>query len=215
MAQIFRMYKFEVPIIIRHYGNYNHQQRSKGNYYDTLHISTDATQKEIKDAFIKLSKKMHPDCGSEGSHSEFVKINEAYSVLSKRTTKRDYDMSLKYNYTYTGSPSAARSGNYKGPYKTYADWGFVDPSQYKEYDRKQARQALLGCIVLMLIGAFVQFMFIQRSLDVSRQLSLERSLRYEAEYERIKELAKHRTVEEQLQSISDLHENFKFHPRNK
>lgn len=215
MAQIFRMYKFEVPIVIRHYGNYTHQQRSKSNYYDTLHVSTNATPKEIKDAYIKLSKKMHPDSGNEGSHSEFVKINEAYSVLSKRTTKRDYDMSLKYNYTYTGSSHGTYSGNRKGPYKTYTDWGFVDPSQYREYNRKQARQALLGCIVLMLIGTFVQFMFIQKSLDFSRQLALERNARYTAEFERAKELAKHRTVEEQLQSISDLHENLKFDPRNK
>ncbi|XP_076281550.1 dnaJ-like protein 60 [Lasioglossum baleicum] len=215
MAQIFRMYKFEVPIVIRHYGNYSHQQRSKSNYYDTLHVSTDATQKEIKDAFIKLSKKTHPDCGSEGSHSEFVKINEAYSVLSKRTTKRDYDMSLKYNYTYTGSSHVVRSANRNGPYKTYADWGFVDPSQHREYNRKEATQALLGCIVLMLIGAFVQFMFIQRSAVFNRQLALERSARYAAEYERLKEVSKHRTVEEQLQSISDLQENFKFDQRNK
>lgn len=40
---------------------------------------------------------MHPDNGSKGSHANFVKINEAYRVLSKMNKRQEYDRSLKYN----------------------------------------------------------------------------------------------------------------------
>lgn len=42
---------------------------------------------------------MHPDIKGNQSHEDFVKINEAYNVLSKEILKRDYDMNLKYGYT--------------------------------------------------------------------------------------------------------------------
>ncbi|KOC70562.1 Chaperone protein DnaJ, partial [Habropoda laboriosa] len=67
------------------------------NYYEVLGVSTNATKKEIKDAYIKLSKQMHPDNSSKGNHADFVKINEAYNVLSKTKTKQYYDLDLKYN----------------------------------------------------------------------------------------------------------------------
>lgn len=40
---------------------------------------------------------MHPDCGNKGSHDDFIKLNEAYSVLSKKDTKHYYDIEVKYN----------------------------------------------------------------------------------------------------------------------
>lgn len=215
MAQIFRTYKFEVPVLIRHYGNYNYPQRSKGNYYDTLNISQNATQKEIKDAFIKMSKKMHPDSGNDGSHADFVKINEAYSTLSKRDKKRDYDMSLKYNYTYTESPPPPYGRSRRRPYKTYKDWGFVDPKDYRQHNAAEIRKSVLGCIALILVGAFIQLIFFQRFIHLNRHVMLERQARYQAEYDRIKEEATHRTLEEQLNNFRDMHENYEFKLKSK
>ncbi|XP_078038327.1 uncharacterized protein LOC144470722 [Augochlora pura] len=214
MAQIFRIYKYEVPVLIRHYGNYNHPQRSKCNYYDTLNISQDATQKEIKDAFIKMSKKMHPDSGSDGSHADFVKINEAYSTLSKMNKKRDYDMSLKYNYTYTENPYSY--GRSRGrPYKTYEHWGFVDPKKYRQRKSADIRQIVLGCIALLMIGTFFQLIVIYKFMHINKHIIAERQARYQAEYDSIKEEAKHRTWEEQINNLNDMHENFQFKLRSK
>lgn len=42
---------------------------------------------------------MHPDIKGNKTHEEFVKINEAYNVLSKEILRRDYDMNLKYGYS--------------------------------------------------------------------------------------------------------------------
>ena len=69
--------------------------------YDILRIHPDATQAEIKEAYLKLSKEYHPDKNQnvtkqdkELIHSQFVKINEAYSVLGKESERRHYDAQI-------------------------------------------------------------------------------------------------------------------------
>ncbi|XP_028566022.2 dnaJ homolog subfamily C member 4 isoform X1 [Podarcis muralis] len=63
------------------------------SYYDLLGIKQDATLEEIKQAFFSKSKKLHPDSdpGNPELHSQFVKLNEAYRVLSKASSRRRYD----------------------------------------------------------------------------------------------------------------------------
>ncbi|XP_070622328.1 dnaJ homolog subfamily C member 4 isoform X2 [Erythrolamprus reginae] len=63
------------------------------SHYDVLGIKQDATSKEIKQAFFRKSKQLHPDSNPTNPelHSQFVKLSEAYNVLSKEKTRRDYD----------------------------------------------------------------------------------------------------------------------------
>ncbi|KAK3591615.1 hypothetical protein CHS0354_013799 [Potamilus streckersoni] len=66
------------------------------SYYDILGVHKEAAADEIKDAFIKLSKQLHPDMNKADSktHDKFVQVNEAYSVLSKPLLRRSYDKTL-------------------------------------------------------------------------------------------------------------------------
>ena len=48
--------------------------------YFVLGVERDATQAEIKKQFYKLAREYHPDKG--GTHEEFIRINEAYELLS-------------------------------------------------------------------------------------------------------------------------------------
>lgn len=72
--------------------------RTKGKtHYEILGVKQDATDEEIKAAFIKLSKKYHPDTSSEPNAQEkFIAVTEAYGTLSKPLSRRDYDLRLKY-----------------------------------------------------------------------------------------------------------------------
>ena len=57
-----------------------------------------STAKEIKDSFIRLSKKYHPDLHPEGQSKEetehFQLVVEAYEVLGDAARKKEYDASL-------------------------------------------------------------------------------------------------------------------------
>ncbi|MBI5667403.1 MAG: J domain-containing protein [Chloroflexi bacterium] len=63
------------------------------DYYATLGVKKDASEKEIKSAFRKLAKKYHPDANREDPNSEakFKEINEAYEVLSDPEKRARYD----------------------------------------------------------------------------------------------------------------------------
>ncbi|KAH8821151.1 hypothetical protein F5884DRAFT_766797 [Xylogone sp. PMI_703] len=66
------------------------------NHYETLNISTNATPKEVKASFYKLSKEHHPDRNPNDpeASSKFVKISEAYGVLSIPAKRALYDKEI-------------------------------------------------------------------------------------------------------------------------
>lgn len=63
------------------------------DYYKTLGVGKDATDKEIKRAFRKLARQYHPDVnqGNKQAEEHFKEINEAYEVLSDPTKRQKYD----------------------------------------------------------------------------------------------------------------------------
>ena len=63
------------------------------NYYEILGVSPSATSEEIKKSFRNLAMKYHPDKNrnSEESKQKFMKIVEAYEVLSDEQARRSYD----------------------------------------------------------------------------------------------------------------------------
>ena len=72
--------------------------KQKRSHYVTLELSPTATTKDIKEAFIRLSKKYHPDLNPDGQTSKdkerFQMVVEAYEVLGDPTRKKEYDASL-------------------------------------------------------------------------------------------------------------------------
>ena len=64
----------------------------KLEYYDTLGISQDASQEEIKRAFRKLAYKYHPDRSKiTNAEEKFKEASEAYAILSDPEKRRQYD----------------------------------------------------------------------------------------------------------------------------
>ena len=60
------------------------------DYYKILGVKRDASEDEIKKAFRKLAHAYHPD-KSGGDEVKFKEANEAYSVLSDKKKRAQYD----------------------------------------------------------------------------------------------------------------------------
>jgi curved DNA-binding protein len=63
------------------------------DYYDVLGVSRDADNKEIRKAFRRLARKVHPDVNPNDPEAEerFKELNEAYEVLSDPEKRQKYD----------------------------------------------------------------------------------------------------------------------------
>ena len=62
------------------------------DFYKELGVSSDASADEIKRAYRKLARDLHPDTNSEPSAAErFKAVSEAHSVLSDPAKRKEYD----------------------------------------------------------------------------------------------------------------------------
>lgn len=65
------------------------------DYYSVLDIEKSASQRDIKQAYRKLSMKFHPDRNNTSDAiKKFQEINEAHEVLSNENKRRQYDMGV-------------------------------------------------------------------------------------------------------------------------
>jgi molecular chaperone DnaJ len=65
---------------------------SDHDYYELLGVARDVDEQEIKRAFRKLARKLHPDVSEEpDAEVRFREISEAYEVLANAETRQLYD----------------------------------------------------------------------------------------------------------------------------
>lgn len=66
--------------------------QEKRDYYEILEVSRSAHRAEIRRAFLKKARLMHPDVSDdEDAERKFKELNEAYSVLSDERKRSNYD----------------------------------------------------------------------------------------------------------------------------
>src|SRR5207342_1260542 len=79
------------------------------DYYALLKIRRDATQDEVKRAYRRLARELHPDVNPDPETQErFKEITQAYEVLSDTDKRRMYDMGM--------DPFASSAGAAAGPF---------------------------------------------------------------------------------------------------
>jgi molecular chaperone DnaJ len=86
------------------------------DYYQALGVTKGASAAEIKKAYRKLARELHPDKnpGNSTAEARFKEVSEAYDVLSDDTKRREYDEAR--TLFGAGGPGRARagSGNFSG-----------------------------------------------------------------------------------------------------
>ena len=82
------------------------------DYYRILKVSPKASDKEIKSAYRRLARKLHPDVngGSNINSREFAQIAKAYQILSNPAERARYDAQL-LKARHNGSDSVIFSDN--------------------------------------------------------------------------------------------------------
>ena len=109
------------------------------NPYKVLGVSEDATQEEIRAAYLKLVKKYHPDKYTDNPLKELAteklkEINEAYEMLTKKGA------SGSANRNYSGG-SYSQSSGYSGSGGAYSGPSAAEFAQARSYINQNNLQA--------------------------------------------------------------------------
>jgi molecular chaperone DnaJ len=74
----------------------------KRDYYEVLGVAKWASEADIKKAYRRLARKLHPDVnpGDKNAHKRFQEVQEAYDVLRDAEKRRAYD-----RFGHAGRPS--------------------------------------------------------------------------------------------------------------
>jgi len=88
------------------------------DYYDVLGVSRGASEQDIKKAFRRLARELHPDVNSHDPKAEdrFKEAAEAYEVLSDPERRRTYD-----RYGHDG----LRSGGYEPSFEGFGSFADI------------------------------------------------------------------------------------------
>jgi curved DNA-binding protein len=112
------------------------------NYYQILGVPKDASADEIKKAYRRLARQLHPDVnpGDKSAEDRFKDINEAYDILSDLDKRAQYDRFSKFwkQKGFQGKqgvrlPNFKTWGNGKANSKRIAD--DVDFSDYSDFNK--------------------------------------------------------------------------------
>eukprot|EP00045_Choanoeca_perplexa_P005333 m.44998 g.44998 ORF g.44998 m.44998 type:complete len:239 (-) comp13065_c0_seq1:132-848(-) len=124
-----------------------HHSVAYRNHYKVLDIEPNATKAEIKQAYLALSKKYHPDSNAaadeasrDKAHKNFIKVGKAFEVLSDTSGRQNYDSEL-----FRSNGFSSHEYGYKRPSYEYPEYQvFHGASPYKMVSN--------STIVLMIVG---------------------------------------------------------------
>ncbi|KAM5137892.1 dnaJ homolog subfamily C member 4 [Mantella aurantiaca] len=202
------------------------------DHYQVLGVGRGASSVEIKNAFFTLSKKCHPDSDPSNPllHAQFVRLNEAYNVLSKSNSRKEYDQILdaiqRHGPTYGGqnpykSASRTHSSTYsyrkkEEPFTWSAssndNWYWSQFRPQSDYDaspnERQFRNEdiVMGCILLIIASIFLHYFFFSALKEIRNKELEEQQKKIWDFYNKTKETARINGFTKQKEILIQRHE---------
>uniref|UniRef100_A0A8C4NNT7 DnaJ (Hsp40) homolog, subfamily C, member 4 n=1 Tax=Eptatretus burgeri TaxID=7764 RepID=A0A8C4NNT7_EPTBU len=176
-------------------------------HYEVLGVPVHASKEEIKEAFFKLSKKLHPDRdpNNPALHAQFVQLNEAHSVLGHIKRRHLYDLNFKDLNAFPSSPHrtsetwTTRVHVWKDKTSTNSEqewreqawqeemryWQHLQQARKSERKNNRAGQIVGGCIFIMAVSMLLQYLGyrehgLEGQLAILRKRHREFSARHKA-----------------------------------
>lgn len=156
------------------------------NLYHTLGLEESASGQEIKKKFRQLSKEYHPDLNQDDEEKVkvFVKILDAYQILSHSEKRRLYDQSLKdglpFNYV---NPKWASHENAEETEAEYLRRMYREKYQayYTEYEKSDQRfkQMVLAIMLGTPIFILLFVLFVSNANKPMKELVFDLPTTYE------------------------------------
>ncbi|MBM7276598.1 molecular chaperone DnaJ [Gordonia rubripertincta] len=100
------------------------------DFYKDLGVASDASAEEIKKAYRKLARELHPDAnpGDSAAEERFKRVSEAHSVLSDPEKRKEYDetRAMFAGGRFRGGGNGFPGGGFPGGGATYTTGGDFD-----------------------------------------------------------------------------------------
>jgi molecular chaperone DnaJ len=103
------------------------------DYYNTLGINRNASEREIRQAYRKLARKYHPDVnpGDKSAEAKFKQINEAYEVLSDKENRKKYD---QFGDQWQYANQFAQTGRQEAPFWNFRQANDTQGFRFEDFD---------------------------------------------------------------------------------
>jgi len=140
---------------------------SSETYYTILGVDSTVNQGIIRKAYLKLSLKYHPDKNPqnpEDAKEQFIKIGEAYEVLSDPTKRSAYDRELRFGIptnvggatSFNANSGNASSSSSAAPTKSYESYSEAFDDHVANMSEDEVRAAMgTAAVVGSLVGSIL------------------------------------------------------------
>lgn len=197
--------------------------RSSATYYELLGVKPDATMGDIKKAFFDKSKKLHPDSDPSNPelHSQFVKLNEAYTVLSKNSSRKEYDSKLIHLHkAYPAHATTTRYNNHSDKYSSEASENNRYWEQFRqsnahnvsteEWQKRRTNNMRIFsyCIIAIMLSIGAHFLLFRKLEEIHNNYMDEKDRVITAIYNEAKERARVNSFEKQMEILSQKQAEF-------
>lgn len=194
-------------------------RKATGDYYGALGIKYTNDQKAIREAYVKMIKKYHPDISEESTAKEkSEEINEAYGVLKDRAKKLDYDTAFSKGANKLGPDTTKYMSEML--FNKYIE---IREKEFDEFSKRvsipQQRDAIKAAIedvadwqkrfnksVSMVFGTLLDEIKAIRRFDLASK-SLMKRKEFARYYDRLSQNA--RTISMLLQSADEIEKGIK------